>query len=330
MKNKLHMTESEMKRILSLHKERIDTERGIIKEQNEDLGEEYSDPGQSTGRIMAGAGGGAGVGAGIGAIIGGVPTMGIGAGPGAAVGAVIGAGVGALSGWLTTGGGYSDRVKKMFEYCRAHRQDLGKTANSIDRIRDIADNLRSAIGGVGTDEVMIAKNLRKLKTVPDLCKLSQVYSQRFDETLFQALDGDIDQDGEWRDFVWVPISELAKNTKKIDPSKLKENAKNCGWGSDIDGYRNSGWRCPKDKNVTPPPGPYPPTPYPPGPGPIPGGGGYSFDYEMIMKAINSKCKGTPTPGGGGESIPDMEWNVMDVNQQPKDNKVSSETMNKLF
>ena len=49
-----------------------------------------------------------------------------------------------------------------------------------------------------------------------------------------------------------------------------------------------------------------------------------------MKAINDKCKGTPTPGGGGESIPDMEWSATDTNQPPKDNRVSSETINTLF
>lgn len=322
MKNKLHMTESEMKRILSLHKERIDKERGIIKEQNEDI-EEDVDPGQSTGRIFAGSAAGAGTGALVGLSVAGLAGL--------PVGAVIGAGVGALGGWLTTGGGYAERAQKLFKFCRDHRSDLTKPVNSIDRIRDIADNLRAAMAGVGTDEVLIAKNLRKLKTIPDLCKLSQVYNQRYNETLFDALNGDIDQDGEWRDFVWVPLSELTKNTKKVDPSKLKENAKKCGWGSDIDGYRNSGWRCPKDKNVVPEP--YPPTPYPPGPGPspIPGGGGYSFDYETIMKAINSKCKGTPTPGGGGEEeIQNIEWSVTDVNQPTQDTKVSSETINKLF
>ena len=211
MKNKLHMTESEMKRILSLHKERIDEERGIIKEQNEDI-EEDVDPGQSTGRIMAGAGGGAALGAGIGSV---VPVV------GTALGAVMGAGVGALAGWLTTGGVYVGRVQKLFKFCRDHRSELGKPVNSIDRIRDIADNLRAAISGVGTDEVLIAKNLRKLKTIPDLCKLSQVYNQRYNETLFDALNGDIDQDGEWRDFVWIPLSELADNTKKSRSFQIK-------------------------------------------------------------------------------------------------------------
>jgi len=321
MKNKLHMTESEMKRILSLHKERIDKERKIIKEQNEGI-EEDVDPGQSTGRIFAGSAGGAALGAGVGALLT-IPLGGVGAAPGS----IIGAGVGALAGWLTTGGGYAERVQKLFKFCRDHRSDLTKPVNSIDRIRDIADNLRSAVSGLGTDEVLIAKNLRKLKTIPDLCKLSQVYNQRYNETLFDALNGDIDQDGEWRDFVWVPLSELTKNTKKVDPSKLKENAKKCGWGSDIDGYRNSGWRCPKSKKPNPNPNPNP-SPYPPSP--VPGGGGYSFDFEVIINAIKSKCKGTPTPGGGGEEIQNIEWSVTDVNQPTKDTKVSSETMNTLF
>lgn len=282
MKNKFILTEEESKRILALHKKKIQEERSEV--------EEYDDPGQSTGRIMAGAGSGAAVGAGIGAFFGGI---------GAAPGAVIGAGVGALTGWLTTGGGYVDRVSKAFKFCREHRKNLSKPVNSVDRLRDIADFIRASVTGVGTDEVLIAKNLRKLKTIPDLCALSRIYSERFNETLFQALDGDFDQDGEWRDYVWIPISELAKNTKKIDNSKVLENAKKCGWGNDIDGYKNSGWKCPKEGKipVPVPPVPVPPVPVPPVPNPR--RKRYYFNYQDAINALNKK--GCPTGGGGEEN-----------------------------
>ena len=308
MRNKLHITESEMKRILSLHKDKINQERQTLKE--------YNDPGQSTGRIMAGSGGGAGTGALIGLVAGG-PA-------GAALGAVIGAGVGALTGWMTTGGGYANRVFQLFKFCNVHKKSLGKPINSDDRLRDIADNIRAAVGGVGTDEVLIAQNLRKLKSVPDLCKLNDIYAKRYTERLFETLDGDIDMDDDWRDFVWKPLSELADKTKKIDNTKLKENAKKCGWGTDIDGYRDSGWRCPKDKNVIPPPGPDPGPD--PGPSPIPGGGGYEIDYQKIMDAIKQKCV---SPGSGGNDDFSLDWNAVGSDQKI-DRTMSNDSINKLF
>jgi len=308
MKNKIVLTEEESKRILSLHKKRIQKERNLINE-----GGTYKDPGQSTGRIMAGSGGGAGTGALIGLMAGG-PA-------GAALGAVIGAGVGALTGWMTTGGGYADRVRKAFVFCRNNRQYMGKPVNSIETLRGIADNFHSATSGFGNTNLrLIQNNLRMLKTIPDLCKVSAIYQQRFNETLFENFDGDIDVDNDWRDYVWIPISELAKNTKKIPDEKLKENAKACGWGNDVDGYRNSGWRCPKDKsknekeekarrcghaswedyknsgwkcnNVVPDPDPDP------DPNPRPRRGQrYYFNYQDALNALkNKKC----SSGSGGE------------------------------
>jgi hypothetical protein len=325
MKNKLHISESEMKRILSLHKERIDQERKIIKERNGEI-EEDTDQGQSTGRIMAGSASGAALGAGIGALLT-IPAGGVGAAPGS----VIGAGVGALVGWATTSGGYYNRVKKLFQFCRNHRSEIGKPVNTIPQIRDIADNLRAAFQGWGsTDEMAIARNLRKLKTIPDLCKLSAIYNERFGTTLMDDLDGDIDQDDQWKDFVWIPMSELSKNTKKIDNtqvkkaakkcgwgddiegyknsgwrcpktkksdnSKLKENAKKCGWGDDIQGYKNSGWRCPKNKKVTPNPTPNP----------------------------------TPITGTGGmDDNIDLDWSATDVSTTPTSTKIDNSTFDEL-
>lgn len=294
MRNKLHITESEMKRILSLHKDKINQERQTLKE--------YDDPGQSTGRIMAGSGGGAAIGAFFGP-----------------VGAVIGAGVGALVGWMTTSGGYANRVFQLFKYCNVHKKNLGKPINSDDRLRDIADNIRAAVGGAGTDEVLIAQNLRKLKSIPDLCKLNDIYAKRYIDRLFETLDGDIDLDDDWRDFVWKPLSELADKTKKIDNTKLKENAKKCGWGTDIDGYRDSGWRCPKDKNVIPPPPPIIPDP-------IPGGGGYEIDYQKIMDAIKQKCV---SPGGGGDDDFSLDWSAVGSGEKI-DKTMNKDSINKLF
>lgn len=308
MRNKLQISESEVKRILSLHKGKINEERKTVKE-------EYVDPGQTTGHVAASAGAGAGVGAGIGTII--LP------GVGTAVGAVLGTGVGALTGWLTAGGGYSERTYNAFKFCVTNKDNLGKPINSDDQLRDIADNIRAAVSGIGTDEVLIAKNLRKLKSIPDLCRLNVLYAKRYNERLFATLDGDIDMEDDWRDFVWKPISELAENTKKIDNTKVKENAKKCGWGDDVEGYKNSKWRCPKDKNVTPTPGPIPG----PGPAPIPGGGGYEIDYQKIMDAIKQKC--VSSGGGGKDDDFSLDWSAIGQGEKI-DKTMNKDSINKLF
>jgi hypothetical protein len=307
MKNKFVLTEEESKRILSLHNNKIQEERGV-----DNLDEdENQDVGQSTGRIMAGSGSGAGTGALIGLVAGGPG--------GAAVGAVIGAGVGALAGWMTTGGGYSERVLKMVKYCKAHRKDLGKPVNSIDKLTTLADNIRGHVEGFArTEEVLIARDLRALKTIPDFCAMLRIYSQRYNENWYNAIDGDIDQDTEWRDFVYLPISELAKNTKKIeDGGKVKGKCANI-----INYYLGKGYKkirveryrelandktrkraykfCPETKEnlffakyIGGGGG---------GGGEDGGGGGggttYPFDYNTILAAINKKCKGG---GGGGDA-----------------------------
>jgi hypothetical protein len=209
MKKKFVLTEEESKRILSLHKKKIQEEKSKLEEQD------IYDPGQTTGRVGAGAGAGAATGAGIGAVAGSI-IPGAGTAVGAAVGAVIGAGVGALAGAFTVGGGYYEKIFAVLKFCSAHRKEIGKPVNSKETIREIADNIYSAVRGVGgTDLRMIENNIKKLKTIPDLCALNREYPSRFNERLLEALDGDIDGDDDWKDFVWIPISELEKNTKKI-------------------------------------------------------------------------------------------------------------------
>ena len=36
-----------------------------------------------------------------------------------------------------------------------------------------------------------------------------------------------------------------KSTPKNLESEVAKNARLCGWGNDVDGYKNSGWKCPK-------------------------------------------------------------------------------------
>lgn len=293
MKNKFILTEEESKRILSLHKQKIQEERNQFNEQEEDLDEE--DKGQSTGRIMAGSAAGAGTGAAIGALL----TIPLG-GAGAIPGSLIGAGVGALAGWMTTGGGYYDKVVGALKWCNNNRGKIAPPVNDDATIRDIADDISGAVEGFGrTDEVMISRSLKKLKSIPDLCRLNDIYRKRNTESLLKALDGDIDQDGEWRDFVWRPIESLYEYSKKKTDENLKKNAQKCGWGTDIDGYKKSGWQCPKGGKTPVPVPPVPPVPVPPVPyPPNPRRKRYYFNYQDALNALNKK--GCPTGGGGEE------------------------------
>jgi hypothetical protein len=312
MRNKLHITESEMKIILSLNKDKINEERSHLNKKTEELDEE--DKGQSTGRIMAGSGSGAAAGAAIGALLT-LPAGGVGAAPGS----LIGAGIGALIGWMTTGGGFYDKVVGVLKWCNTNRGKMSPPVNSDDRIRDIADDISLAVRGLGTDEVMIARSIKKLKSIPDLCRLNDIYRKRNTESLLNALDGDIDQDGEWRDYVWRPIESLYEYSKKKTDEDLKKNAQKCGWGTDIDGYRKSGWRCPKNKKPIPPPVPIIPDP-------IPGGGGYEIDYQKIMDAIKQKCV---TPGGGDTEDFPLDWNAVGSDKKI-DRTMSKDSIDKLF
>lgn len=308
MKKKFVLTEEESKRILTLHKKKIKEERDDIVEQR------YNDPGQSTGRIATGAAAGAATGAGVGAIFGGI---------GAVPGALIGTALGALGGWLTTGGGYSDRVFQILKWCNANTKKMGKPINSDQYITDIADDIRSAIEGFGrTDEVGISRSLRKLKTIPDLCRLNQIYARRNDERLFEALSGDFDMNSEWGDYVWRPISELVTNTSKITKKAYLDKAKKCGFNT-VEEWKKSGWKC-GNKPVT-------------GGGDEDTGGGntgggrsrgvrYGFDYQEALNALKTKkCVG----GGGGEPEDgkfDDDWSGIDSVNQKVDTTVSKENI----
>jgi uncharacterized membrane protein YgcG len=325
MKNKFVLTEEESKRILTLHKKKIQEERDDIVEQEQDIDEQqYNDPGQATGRVAAGAATGAATGAGIGAIFGGI---------GAVPGAVIGTALGALGGWLTTGGGYSDRVFQILKWCSTNAKKMGKPVNTDEYITDIADNIRSAVEGFGrTDEVGIARSLRKLKSIPDLCRLNQIYARRNDERLFEALSGDFDINSEWGDYIWRPISELVTNTSKISKKSYLDNAKKCGFQT-VEEWKKSGWKCSKK--------------------PVKGGGSedngdgnngggnngggntgggrsrgvrYGFDYQEALKALNTKkC----VAGGGGGAEDDKfadDWRAVEDAKQNVDTTVSKENI----
>jgi hypothetical protein len=278
MKNKLFLNEDEKNRILGLHKSRISEELNI---ENHDGELEEADPTAVGGWTSLNAGTGALVGAYFGPI-------------GAVVGAVAG---GALGYLLTSGGKSYDKVKKTMSFCRTHKKNFTKPTKDDGRQRELAKDIRDALSFFGNTNLNdLRRALQSCETVVDLCAVAEKYDRMYGETLFEAIDGDIDSEGEWLNYVWLPIEKLVKKTPKKEEktppkpkndTELRVNAAKCGWGDDIEGYKNSGWKCPKDGGGT---GTQDPRPIKR----RRGGVRYTFDYDQVMKKLNEKCGGTGT------------------------------------
>lgn len=209
MKSKFVLTEEESKRILSLHKKKIQEERQEVDEVDTELG----------GWTAAGAGGGALAGAGIGALAGG-PV-------GAAIGAVIGAVGGSIVGYVAKADGNPQQiVKKTLVKCRTDRKTFTKPTKSQARLQAIAGDIRKALSGWGwTNLEDLQRAISSCDTLVDFCNVSYIYYNINGETLFTALDGDLDANEEWTKYVLIPLKRLAKNTKVIPPTPVKTDCK---------------------------------------------------------------------------------------------------------
>jgi outer membrane lipoprotein SlyB len=220
MKNKFVLTEEESKRILSLHKKKIAEERQEVDELDTDLG----------GWTAAGAGGGAAAGAGVGFMVGG-PA-------GAAIGAVIGAVGGSIVGYVANADGNPQQiVKKTLVKCRTDKKMFTKPTKSKARLQAIAGDIRKALSGWGwTNLEDLQRAISSCDTLVDFCNVSYIYYNINGETLFTALDGDLDANEEWTKYVLVPLKRLAKNTKVIPPTPVKTDCKDIIKSFTDDGY----------------------------------------------------------------------------------------------
>lgn len=269
MKNKLFLSEDEKSRILGLHKTRI----------HEELAE--SDPTSVGGWTALGAG----TGAALGTVVPGVGNV---------VGAVVGTIAGAALGYVLTSGGKSyDKVKKTMSFCKTHKKSFGKPTKTDARLRELATDIRDALSVFGwTNLNDLRRALQSCETVVDFCGVAEKYDRMYGESLFNAIDGDIDSESEWLNYVWLPIEKLIKKTPKIEENKpkppkddteLRVNAAKCGWGDDVEGYRKSGWKCPKGGNSGTSDDPTPVRRK------RRGGTRYTFNYDEVMKKLNEKC-----------------------------------------
>jgi hypothetical protein len=163
------------------------------------------------------------------------------AGPaGAVAGAVIGAAYGLIAG---SGGSYAG-VKKIFDACNA--SGLGKSTMGGGTLDSISKQVRTAIDGWGTDEDAIKSALGQIATIPDLCAVNKRYAENYPgSTLLDDLDGDIDNDSEWNEYVYQPLLAAKRKSEELGKTAQSANTTTSpstgGWAGkgDPDRYWNA-------------------------------------------------------------------------------------------
>jgi len=210
MKNKLFLEEGEISRILNMHKRAIREELNVNGDEVENnevqMDEELSEDAQVA-KTLAGAGVGAAIGSSGGPV-------------GAVAGALIGGAVGYFYSLMNSYG--LEGSKKILQACSAKKAEMGEPTMSREYLTKIADKINRAIEGANTYEEAIASGLRQTKYIPNLCAMAAIYKQRQGESLFDAIDGDIDLPSEWKTYVFLPILDVYNNSVDLGKKMLKQ------------------------------------------------------------------------------------------------------------
>lgn len=121
---------------------------------------------------------------------------------------------GAALAYMNSSGGSADGVKKLFGTCS--QSGVGKSTMDGGTLDGIASGVRAAISGWGTDEDAIKTNLSKIQTIPDLCAVITRYAENYPgSTLLGDLDGDIDSDSEWNEYVYQPLLAAKRKSAEL-------------------------------------------------------------------------------------------------------------------
>lgn len=208
MDNKRKIGEEELKRALLMMK--YDS-RKTLTENVQEVNEQSTDIGLTTGSALGGAAAGAAATAGTMALVG-APLGPVGIG----IGAVVGGVAGGVMGYMNQTGTYENTLK-IIESCKS---GVGLPMMSDDAIKSVGTTIYKAIEGIGTDEEAISEAFDDLKTFPDFCKLTEIYENNYGESLADALDGDFDFPSDWLDYVYTPLRRIIERTKVIDETKL--------------------------------------------------------------------------------------------------------------
>lgn len=259
--DKKKLGEEELKRALLMMK--YDSRKTLSENVDEQLGT----------AAAVGAGTGAAIGAASTGAVGGYTALGSTA---FAVGSALGVGaaasmaiIGGLAGialvplayWLITKDTGAERIKNIFQMCSTDSAKIAKLERKIDdkTIRNLSDQIYDATEGVGTNEESLFGAFESLRdgTASDACALVNRFNREHGD-LFEWLDDDIDASSEW-DRIYRPFRDCVEDTllsmkddnvQTSPEDQVSQNAKNCGWlktdgSADVEGYRNSNWKCPK-------------------------------------------------------------------------------------
>ena len=192
-------------------------EQAYLEKKNNQLNE--ADPTRVGGNIALGAGTGAATGAAIGSVVPGIGT---------AIGAVAGTVIGGAAAWFGThtGAGGYDGVQAFFQGCQ--KDGIGKPTMSDSQLSRISDNIVDALEGWGTNESSLKSSLEGLQTIPDFCRLIEIFEEdNPGEELLDYIDGDIDGNSDWTDYVYKPLLNCKRRTEELIKKAEGENG-TCG------------------------------------------------------------------------------------------------------
>ena len=248
--SKRQIAEEELKRALLLMK--YDNRKTLTENKEKILKE---DIGTGTMAVGSTVGGAALAGGGMAAAsaIGGLGTMGAVAGTGVgatamSLGTALGAGTAAsalslgaavlggaaavavvpLAYWLITKDKGAVRVKNMIQVCSSQSQNIAKLEKKMTdaQYREMSDAIYDSVEGIGTDEDKLFSTFKSLEsgTAADACAMINRFNRDYGD-LFEFLDDDIDQEGEW-DQIYRPLRNCVEDSlldlQKKNPCKEGE------------------------------------------------------------------------------------------------------------
>jgi len=135
-----------------------------------------------------------------------------------ATGLALGGVAGAALAYVNSSAGSYNGVKKIFDACNA--SGMGKSTMNGGTLDSISKQVRTAVDGWGTDEDAIKSALGQIATIPDLCAVNKRYAENYPgSTLLGDLDGDIDSDSEWNEYVYQPLLAAKRKSEEIGTGK---------------------------------------------------------------------------------------------------------------
>lgn len=143
-------------------------------------------------------------------------------------GLMLGGVAGAALAYANSSSGSYTGVKKIFDACS--QSGMGKSTMDGGTMDSIASKIRTAVSGLGTDEDAIKDALSQIQTLPDLCDVIRRYSQNYPgSTLIGDLDGDIDSDSEWNEYVYLPLLAAKRKSEELGNKSGGGSGSGGGW-----------------------------------------------------------------------------------------------------